>query len=56
MLGALRLECALHATEHREELAEFKWESTKGQVITNWILELGCYRKHICAGGCNDHP
>ena len=31
MLGALRLECALHASGHREELAVFKWETTKEQ-------------------------
>ena len=43
MLGALQLECVLHATEHREELAVFKSKSTKEQVITNWILELGCH-------------
>ena len=31
MRGSLRLECSLHAPGHREELAVFKWESTKGQ-------------------------
>ena len=35
MLGALRLECGLHATVHRQKLADIQMELNEGKAVTN---------------------